>query len=170
MCTVAAAGLIVTLYSAYYQKESIENQGDYDEGVAKYNARVAENNAEKARAKGTEAENAQREKTAQLLARQRAELGAANVSLESGSALQLQEDTVALGEADALRIRSNTDDQYDALINQTSLLEADAVNAQTAASNRATGSLLTNASSVANSRVADKWFTPSSSAKGTQNA
>ncbi len=161
MCSVEAAMLI---YSAYYTSEAQKNEGEYQSGVAKYNKRVAENTAQKERNRGTEEENIQRRKTAELLSKQRAELGASNVSLEAGTALQLQQNTVALGEADALRIRANTEQRVSALMTKGELLGKDAENALTAAKNKSTGTLLSGAASVAGTGVADKWFTPDSAA------
>lgn len=165
MCSVTAWQVALTAYASYYTAESQENQGKYESGVAKYNKRVAENTAQRVQDKGTKEENIQREKTAQLLAKQRAQLGAANVGLETGTALQLQQDTVTLGEADALRVRSNTEFKVQSLLTKGELLGYDAENALTAGKNKATGSLLSGAASVSGSGVADKWFSPNSSAK-----
>jgi len=89
----------------------------------RYNARILENDAERIRATATEEENIQRLKTAQLLGTQRAQLGAAGVQLGTGSALQLQEDTVSLGEADALRIRTRGTEEVEALRTQAGYLK-----------------------------------------------
>jgi len=97
------------------QADQQRAQGEYKKGVADYNAQVAENEAKQVKTAGLEAENAQRRKTAELLSRQRAQIGASGVDLTTGSALQLQEDTETLGEVDALRIRSNFQRHADAL-------------------------------------------------------
>jgi len=112
MCSVIAAVAVISLV---YTVRTQQQKQEYDEGVANYNARVAENDAQKTRKAGVEAENIQRRKTAELLSKQRAQLGASNVELTSGSALQLQEDTISLGEADALRIRSNFEEKASSL-------------------------------------------------------
>lgn len=163
MCTPTAM-FVTTLLSTAMSMKAAKDQGDFEEGVAKYNARVAENTAQDVINKGVEEENIQRQKTAELLARQRAELGAAGVDIASGSALQLQQDTQTLGEADALRIRSGAEGQAQSLLTQAELTESQGEYAQVAASNKATGSLLKGASSVASTGVADKWFTDKSSA------
>lgn len=121
MCSVTAVqiGLSVAGMAAagYAQKQ----QGEHEDEIAKYNARVTENEAEKVRAKGVEEENILREKNAKLLAKQRAQVGASSVDLSSGTPLDIQEDTVVLGEVDALRVRSNFQEQAEGLEQQADL-------------------------------------------------
>ena len=164
MCNPMIAMVAVTAVSAAYSANQQSQQGKYQKSVNEYNARVAENEAEETRNAGVEAENIQRRKTAELLSKQRAQLGAANIDLSSGSALQLQEDTVALGEADALRIRSNFEGKASSLDTSATLLEDQGANAARAGSGAATGTLLQGASTIVGSGVADKWFTPESAA------
>jgi len=154
--TVAATGM-----SAY---QSIE-QGKYQNDIAKYNASVTKNEATETRNKGTEAENEQRRQTAELLSKQRAQLGASNVDLSSGSALQLQADTETLGEADALRIRSNYDSTYDSLQSQAALTLNQGSNAESAGKTAAYGSILGGTSKILGSGVADSWFSSDSAGK-----
>ena len=156
----AVAAVTATAFTAYTAVE----QGNYQKGVAEYNARLAENEAEETRRAGVEAENEQRRKTAELISRQRAQLGAANVDLGSGSALQLQEDAATLGEADALRIRSNVGEQFDALQSSATLTRSQGEFAQSAGQMSAVGSLLGGTTAVLKTGVADKWFTPDSAA------
>lgn len=157
------------------EAEIAKNQADFEQGKSKYNARVSENAAQQTINAGVEKENALRLKTARLQSQQKTQLGAFNVNVNSGSAFQLQQDTETLGEADALRIRSNTLNQAGALSEQSNLLEAEGEYAQIAGKNKAAaakaagrnkqvGSLLSFGGKVAGSGVADKWFTPSSSA------
>lgn len=115
MCSPGAVTATVAVVSTIYSAKSQREQAKYEAGVANYKARVAENDAQRARNEGVEEENIKRQATAELLSKQRAQLGAANVQLTTGSALQLQEETVMLGEADALRIRSNFEEKAKAL-------------------------------------------------------
>ena len=134
-------------------------QAEYEAGVSKYNARRAENEATQTRNRGVEDENKQRQKTAQLLSKQRAQLGASGVSLASGSPLQMQEDTELLGEIDARRIKSNYEMQAQSLDDESDL-QLSNMNAQYAAgNNKMFGSILSAAGSVDS-----KWYTPTSSA------
>lgn len=159
--TIMATAAVVS--GAYTANQQIQ-QGKYQQGVAEYNARVAENEAQEVQNKSVEEENLQRRRTAELLSKQRAQLGAANVDLSSGSALQLQEDTVALGEADAMRIRSNYDYQVDALEQEAEFQRKSGEAARDASRSAAFGTLLKTGASVLGTGVADKWFTADSAA------
>ncbi|AUR82079.1 coil containing protein [Vibrio phage 1.021.C._10N.222.51.F9] len=164
MCEPTTIMAVTAAASAAYTGYTQVQQSKYQAGVNEYNAAVAENEAQEVQNKSVEEENLQRRRTAELLSKQRAQLGAANVDLGSGSALQLQEDTIALGEADALRIRSNYDAQVESLQSQADLLTNQAAFSESAGKSAAFGSLLQGAAGVAGSGVADKWFTPTSSA------
>jgi hypothetical protein len=157
---VAAVGTAVTI-------DQQKAQGKYQKQVAEYNARVAENAAKDAARAGAEEENAQRLKTAQLLSRQRAQLGAGNIDLTSGSALQLQEDTVILGEVDALRIRSNFEKHADALNTGAALTRFGGDFARAASRQAATGTLLQGVSKTASTAIGSGVFSSSSSAPKT---
>ena len=164
MCDPVTITAAVAVASAGFSAHQSIQQGKYQKGVAEYNAAVTENEAQETRNQGVEAENIQRRKTAELLSKQRAQPGASTVDLSSGSALQLQADTETLGEADALRIRSNYDSQYGSLQSSASLTKNQGSAAEKAGYTNAVGSILGGAGAVAGSGVADKWFTPSSSA------
>lgn len=162
MCNPVA---IVMVASAMYSANEQRKQGKFQNETAKYNTRVAENEAQKTRDVGTERENIQRRKTAELISKQKAQLGAANIDLTSGSALQLQEDTAALGEADALRIRSNFENRALSLETGAVLTEAQGEFAESAGKSGAAGTLLSGvAGAAASTGVADSWFTPDSAA------
>jgi len=165
MCDVATIGLITTIASTTFSIAQASQQAKEKKAVAAYNSRVSENAAQDKRTEATEAENIQRTKTARLLAKQQAQLGAANIDLTSGSALQLQEDTVALGEADALRIRRSGDSRFDALMQESELETAKGEFAETQGKFDVAGSLLTGTGDIIGSGVADKWFTDDSAAK-----
>lgn len=164
MCEPTTILAVVALVSGAFQANQQRQQGKFQEGVAKYNARVAENEAQDTRRAGTERENIQRRRTAELVSKQRAQLGAANVELGSGSALSLQEDTITQGEADALRIRTNFESRADALETGSALTERQGEFARSAGNNAAAGTLLKSVGTAASTGVADKWFTPDSAA------
>jgi hypothetical protein len=167
MCEPATIAAVTVLASTAFVAHTQAEQGRYQKKVSKYNARVAENQAQEVRRAGTEEENALRRKTANLLSKQRAQLGAAGVVLGSGSALQLQEDTVAMGEADALRIRREAGLGVSALETSAELTLSQGEAAQQLGTTRAVGTLLGGASTAMGTGVADKWFTPSSSANAS---
>ena len=161
MCEPTTIVMAVAAVATAFQQVQ---QGKFEQGVAKYNTRLAENEAENTRNAATEAENDQREQTAQLISRQRAQLGAAGVDLESGSALQLQTDAAALGEADALRIRSNFDQRVGALESQATLTKAEGDFVRSNSKTKAFGTLLSASADIMNTGVADKWMTSKSAA------
>lgn len=154
MCDPMTIGAVLKVGATVFSVGSQIQQQQYQRGTDRYNARVAENEAQRTRNKGVEAENIHRQKTAQLISKQRAQIGAAGVELGSGSALQLQEETAVLGEADALRIRSSFEEKAESLETQASLLK-----------NRGGGtSAGTILGAVALGGVASSWFTPDSAA------
>jgi len=162
MCDVVTAiTAAVSLYQGYQQNRQAKAQAKYQEHTGRYNARQQENQAIKTRNKGVEEENRQRAATAELLSRQRAQFGAAGVQLDSGSALQLQEDTSRLGELDALRIRGNYADEASSMDEQSrnTLWEGKAQASMTRAEGKAalTGGVLS-----AGGAVAKKWYSSKS--------
>jgi len=156
--TIAAVATVAASTMGAYQQVQ---QGKYQKDVADYNARTMENEAVRTRNVGVEQENIQRERTAQLISKQRAQLGASNVELDSGSALQLQEDAETLGEADALRIRSNFEDKATALETNATLTRDQGEQAEDAGYMQGFSTLL-GGIGQAGMGVSNKWYTPKS--------
>lgn len=168
MCDVATG---ISAASVLFAARNQRAQGRFQQGTANYNARVAENQAQEERAAGTEAEIAHRKKVNEFISSQRVRLAANNVDLTSGSPLQLQEDSLLEGEADSLRIRSNTDSRVNALQTQSNLLTQQGGFAQIAGNNNATATILGGAADILDTGVADKWLKPNSAARqGNPNA
>ena len=157
MCVPAAAAMTIGsgLLSAY----GMYQEGQQADAVAKYNARQTENEAVKTRNAYTEKENDHRRQVAELMSKQRAKFGASGVDVSSGSALDLQTDTLDIGETDALRIRSTADDEVKSMNEQAKLTRQQGKNAAKAGKISAVGSLLSTGG-----QVAGKWYTPSSAA------
>lgn len=105
---LSAAG---AAYSAYAAADTAATNKRATEAETAYRVRSEENEATRIRNKGLEAEARQRRETAQLLSRQRAQLGASGVDIDAGSALALQEDTTTLGELEELEVREHFEDQ-----------------------------------------------------------
>lgn len=158
---IKAAAVVASTATAVV---SARQQAKAAKGAAAYNARIAENQAQETRNIANEAEIAQRSKTARLLSKQKAQLGAAGIDLGSGSALQIQEDTVNLGEADALRIRRSGESRFTALTQESELETAKGELAESQGKFNIAGSLLSGAGKIASTGVADKWLTPESAA------
>lgn len=150
---MAVTAAVATVAQGYAGRQ----QGIYQNDISKYNQRRLDNEATATRNKGTEAENRQREATAQLQAKQRAQIAAQGTALDSGSAADIVEDTRILGEADALRIRSNFADQAAALTDQGELIRNQGKNAASVGKFNFGASLLKGAGSVAGA-----WYSSSS--------
>lgn len=81
--------------------------GKAQQQLAEYNARVAELHADDAIVRGKESEQRLRKDVRGLIGSQRVAFAASGQEVDSGSALDVQADTAALGELDALTIRTN---------------------------------------------------------------
>jgi hypothetical protein len=115
----AAASAAVGAYSAISQgraqSAAAEQQAEAQSNAAKYQAQVAANNqtianqnAATATQYGNNAEAAKRTQISGVIGAQRAAVAANNLSVNSGSALDLQAGTSAVGELDAQTIRDST--------------------------------------------------------------
>lgn len=101
--TIAATTLAAgTAYSAYGQYQA----GKYNAAVAETNAELAELSAQDAERRGTAEAARYRMNIRSLQGRQRAAIGSAGIE-RSGSALDILTDTAAIGELDLATIRSN---------------------------------------------------------------
>jgi len=109
------------VFGSLFGGDEEEEVGRQRQAVANYNARLLEKDAEKVREVGFEQETDHRRAVSDLLGRQRAELGAAGVRIDEGSAERLQSDTISLGEIDAMRIRRSTESKATALEEQATI-------------------------------------------------
>jgi len=154
---------IMAAFAGYQQMQ----QGKYQEKVSEFNAREQENEATRIRNKGVEEEIAHRNKVSKVLGQQRAQLAASGVDISSGSAADLQDSTIVEGEADALRIRSNFEDQADAMERQSVLTLMEGRSARSAANMEGTSTILGASQFASKSGVVNKkWYAPDSVATG----
>jgi hypothetical protein len=103
----AAVGAMTSAGGAMMQGQAQSQAAAYQAAVAMNNEKVAKQNATMALEQGEAQEQAQRQKTAQMVGTERAVMGANDIEMNSGSALNVQKSTVETGELDALTIRSN---------------------------------------------------------------
>ena len=136
------------------------NEYRYQAQVDDNNRKVAEWKAQDALDRGAKEEAALRVKVAGLKGRQRSVLAASGVEVGSGTALDILGDTAALGELDALTIRSNSErEAYENRVNASnlsanaSMKRMGANNAIIAGQIGSMTSLLSGAGSVAS-----KWY------------
>ena len=135
------------------------NEYRYQAQVDDNNRKVALWKAQDAKDRGAKEEAAFRTKVAQLKGRQKSALAASGVEIGDGSALDILGDTAALGELDALTIRSNAErEAYEQKVNASNLAanasmkRMGANNAIIAGKIGSMTSLLTGASSISS-----KW-------------
>lgn len=121
MCNPIAVAAAAAVVSGGMEYQAAKEQGKADLAVARYNARIQENQAIKTRNKGVEEENIHREKAGRLLETQRAQMASSGIALGEGSALTILDDTRFAADRDALRIRDNYRDQADAQKTQSEL-------------------------------------------------
>jgi len=104
----ASAAVGLTLAGGGLQAYGQYQSGRANERLMDYNARLAEQQAEDALARGREAERRMRTDVRRTIGSQRARLAASGVDISAeGSAVDLFADTARLGELDALTIRNN---------------------------------------------------------------
>jgi len=159
--TLIIGGLVAAQGYMQYrnQKEaakSAQAEGEYSAEVYGRNADLAEEQAKDALARGREAEMALRRKSRGLAGSQRAAFASQGLDINSGSARDVVQNDMALGELDALTIRNNAQREALGFRKQAEFDRRDAELARAGAGNRAsairkeaTGTLLTTATSLA---------------------
>ncbi len=108
----ALASAAVGTYSAIENSNAQRQQAEYQSDMAEYNAKIAEQQAQMAEYEGAELKRdayeeglKKRQEAAHLVGRQRAAQAASGTTVDVGSALDLNLDTVERGELDALRLQ-----------------------------------------------------------------
>ncbi|MFJ3117821.1 hypothetical protein ACIPI6_14900 [Pseudomonas protegens] len=107
MCAVAAIPFIAMGASALLSAQQSQAQGAATAAASEQNAAYANKAADDAIARGSFESDQQRLQTRAAIGSQRAGFAANGVDVNSGSAANIQDDTAALGELDALTIRNN---------------------------------------------------------------
>jgi len=167
MCSIAAAGLVLSAAGAVssymggqQQAKAAEAQGEYRAQVARNNQVIAERAAEDARLRGVQAEKNQRQQTSALIGRQRAVLASNGVQANEGSAVLITGDSAAFGELDALTIRNNAEREAVNLRQQAQNFGSDATFASAGGRNDAAAARINSTSSFLSNtaRVADRWY------------
>jgi hypothetical protein len=101
---------------AFKYRAAIAKRNQEIAGIAAAEARSrGEIQATDAIARGIQSESQQRSRVSRLIGEQRVALAASGVSVDAGTAGDIQADTAALGELDALTIRANTEREVRAL-------------------------------------------------------
>lgn len=101
------AGGVMGGVSSYQQGKQQQAYYNYQAQVQNENAKIAQNNAALERQQGIEEARLQRIKTAQAIGSQKTAMAANGVDITQGTAVDVLEDTAAMGELDALQTRYN---------------------------------------------------------------
>lgn len=164
----AIAGTAVSVTSAVQSANAQKAQYEYQSKIAQKNANIAQANADQKRQEGIEEARMQRIKSLQNVGSQQAAMAANGIDVSSGTALDIAEDTAAMGELEALTTRYNYESQalaYEQQAenynNQSTLDSIAATNAYKSGVYSALGSTAKGLGSL--SSVADKWYSSSSS-------
>ena len=109
----AIVGTIVSttmsVVSNIKQSKATQAQYNYQAEVEKQNAKIANENAAQERQSGLEEARLQRMKTLQAIGSQQVAMGANNIDVTQGTALDTIEDTAQMGELDALMVQYNSE-------------------------------------------------------------
>lgn len=143
-------------------------QNEYQARMAEENAKIAQQNAAMERQQGIEEARLQRIKVAQAIGSQKTAMAANGVDITQGTALDVIEDTAAMGELDALQTRYNYERKalaYEAQgYNYSNQANLDRIAGQNAYSASQYNSLATGLEGITKTAdVASKWFNFSSS-------
>lgn len=108
------ASTLLSAGGAIQQGNAAAATGRYNAKIAEMNATISEKRAYDAIERGQQEEQKKRAETARLMGAQQAAMAANGVDLSFGSPLDVITGTAALGELDALTIRSNAArEEYD---------------------------------------------------------
>ena len=87
--------------------KAVRAQGNYQNEMANINAQFAELSAESAITRGNKQAADVKRNTKKIIGSQRAAMAAQGISIDSGSALDVQEDTAMIGELEAMKVKNN---------------------------------------------------------------
>lgn len=107
MAAAFATQGIASVGNAYAQSQALKAQGNFQKQAFETNSHLAELQAEDAIKRGDKEAGQIKAKARQMIGTQRAALAAQGIDVNSGSARDIQEDTAAMSELDALTIKNN---------------------------------------------------------------
>jgi len=96
-----------TMASSYTQSKAQRAESDFNASIFESNARLQALQAEDAIIRGDKEAVKAKQAAKRLIGSQRAAMGAQGIDLESGSALDIQQETASLGAETALNIKNN---------------------------------------------------------------
>lgn len=177
--TMLAIGAVATVAStalgvvgSVQQGKAAKAEAQYQAQVNRQNAKKAEMNAAQKRQEGIEESRLQRIRTLQKVGSQQAAMAANGIDISSGTALDIVEDTAAMGELDALTTRYNSETEAIAFEHQAANFEnqanLDILSGQNAYKSGMINAAATGAKGLGKlTSVAGKWYQPTSVASTT---
>lgn len=167
----AAASTAMGVVSGVQQANAAKAQMNYQADVNKRNAKIAQANADMKRQEGIEESRLQKIRNLQKVGAQQAAMAANGIDVSSGTALDVVEDTAAMGELDALTTRYNAETQaqtYERQANNlTNQANMDIISGQNAYKSGITGAIGSGFKGLGDTAsVASRWYTPNSIRKG----
>ncbi|OPX89060.1 MAG: hypothetical protein A4E53_01668 [Pelotomaculum sp. PtaB.Bin104] len=107
LLAASASKILSGLSGTYSEYEANKLEAKYTSSQLQFNSKLADFQAKDAERRGVEEANAYRVKVKQLIGSQRAAMAAQGIEINADSALEIQEETAALGEQDAMTIKNN---------------------------------------------------------------
>lgn len=107
MCWMAAIPIAISLAGGVMGAQNAKQQGAFQEAMAEQNAAYKEAAAQDAEKRGAVDADRYRRQVGQLIGSQRTGFAANGIDVNSGTAAEIQDDTAAFGEFDALTIANN---------------------------------------------------------------
>ena len=162
-----AVSTTMGVVSSVQQGTAQQAQYNYQAEVARNNAKIAQANADQQRQEGIEESRLQRIKTLQAIGKQQTAMAANGIDISSGTALDIIEDTSAMGELDALTTRYNSETQaiaYEQQANNfTNQANLDVFAGENAYRSGVTNAISTGVNGLGNAAsVAGKWYSGNS--------
>ena len=163
----AAASTAMGVVSGVQQANATKAQMNYQADVNKRNAKIAQANADMKRQEGIEESRLQKIRNLQKVGAQQAAMAANGIDVSSGTALDVVEDTAAMGELDALTTRYNAETQAQAYERQannlTNQANMDIISGQNAYKSGITGAIGSGFKGLGDTAsVASRWYSPNS--------
>ncbi len=157
------AGSVMSAQAAKKQGEAQQAMYNYQAKVAQENSQIAKTNAAMERQQGIEESRLQRIKVLQAIGSQQTAMAANGVDITQGTALDVIEDTAAMGELDSLQTRYNYERKalaYEQEANNyTHQANLDIIAGQNAYKAGNINAMATGLSGLARTgEVASKWF------------
>ncbi len=107
MCWMAAIPIAISLAGGMMGAQNARQQGAFQEAMAEQNAAYKEAAAQDAEKRGAVDADRYRRQVGQLIGSQRTGFASNGIDVNSGTAAEIQDDTAAFGEFDALTIANN---------------------------------------------------------------